>query len=457
MNIISASSLGCKEFKQRHGIKYAYITGGMYHGIASKELVTAMANSNFMGYFGAGGLSLNKIEEAIQYFQNNIAGSNYGINILYNHIVSAKESSIIELLLKYEVRSIEAASFANVTPEIVKYRLKGISRTSNGSIQTANNLLAKVSRIGIAKQFMSPPPQYIIEQLLDNRDITDTEAQLAPYIPVANEVCVEAESAGHTDRRASNIVFPSIRSLRDKLSKYYQYDEKICIGTAGGIGTPSAIAAAFIMGADFILTGSINQCTLESGAHLLVKELLGKMGPEDTDFTPTGDMLESDAKIQVLRKGMLFPARAKKLHEIYHKYNSLDELSKEEQKNIRNKIFKGKSFDEIFDEAKQYFSEKLIQEAENNPKAKMGLIFKVYFYRSIKNAYTGIKSEKTDFQIHTGSALGAFNEYVAGTELENMSNRSTPIIGTKLMEEAAKILNSFYHKYIKQINKTFFQ
>jgi trans-AT polyketide synthase, acyltransferase and oxidoreductase domains len=38
-----------------------------------------------------------------------------------------------------------------------------------------------------------------------------------------------------------------------------------CIGLAGGMGTPFAVAAAFVMGADYVLTGSVNQACVEAG------------------------------------------------------------------------------------------------------------------------------------------------------------------------------------------------
>jgi len=447
--MILPESLGCDDYKRRHGINYAYATGGMYHGIASKELVTAMANNGFMGFFGAGGLSLEKIEEAIVFLKNQVNGTNYGINILYNHIVSAKESAIVDLLLKHGIRNVEAASFALITSEIVRYRLSGIFREEDGTVTTINNVMAKVSRIEVARAFMSPCPENIIEQLLKQGKISVNEAAMSREIPVANEICVEAESAGHTDRRPANIVLPTIIKLRDALTLKYEYGEKICVGSAGGIGTPESAAAAYVMGADFILTGSINQCTTESGTHSFVKEMLSKMGTEDTEFTPTGDMFETDAKIQVLRKGLLFPVRAKKLHSLYNKYNSLNELSAEENDALINKIFNGKSFDEVFDEAKTYFPKELVEKAELDPKVRMGLIFKVYFYLSIKNAYSGNIAEKINFQIHTGPAMGAFNDYIEGTELEEYTKRSAPKIAKRLMEDAALKLNAYYESFKK--------
>lgn len=443
--MILPEQLGCPIYKERHNLKYAYASGGMYQGIASKELVTAMANQGFMPYFGAGGLSLTKIEEALLFFKQNIKGTNYGVNILFNHITSASENSIIDLLLKHDIKNIELAAFYMVTPEIVKFRLKGLTQLANGKIISRNNIMAKVSRLEIAKTFMNPSPPEIIDYLLANGDISPLEAKLGKVIPVANSICVEAESAGHTDRRAANVIFPTIIRLRDR--HFSNSEEKISIGLAGGISTPEAAAAAFMMGADFILTGSINQCTIESGAHSVVKELLSKMGIEDTDFTPTGDMLETDAKIQVLKKGTLFPLRAKKLHELYHRYNSIDELNHEERSFVLDKVFEGKTFEQIFEEAKICFSPTLIEEAQYNPKAKMGLIFKVYFYKSIKHAYSGNLDEKINFQIHTGVAMGAFNNYVLGSDLEHHSKRSAPLIGLKLMQDTANQINKFYKKF----------
>lgn len=77
---------------------------------------------------------------------------------------------------------------------------------------------------------------------------------------------------------------------------------QIHIGLAGGIGTPQAAVAAFMMGADFILTGSINQCTVEAGTSDCVKNLLQEINVQDTDYAPAGDMFELGAKAQVLKK-----------------------------------------------------------------------------------------------------------------------------------------------------------
>ena len=68
-----------------------------------------------------------------------------------------------------------------------------------------------------------------------------------------------------------------------------------------------------MVGADFVCTGSINQCTVESGMSDVVKDLLQDINVQDTEYAPAGDMFEIGARVQVLKKGTFFPARANKL------------------------------------------------------------------------------------------------------------------------------------------------
>ena len=87
---------------------------------------------------------------------------------------------------------------------------------------------------------------------------------------------------------------------RDAAMAAHAYRKPLRVGCAGGIGIPEAVAAAFVLGVDFILTGSINQCTVEAGSSELVKDRLQEMQVQDTDYAPVGDMFEIGAKVQVL-------------------------------------------------------------------------------------------------------------------------------------------------------------
>ncbi|HWP96056.1 MAG TPA: malonyl CoA-ACP transacylase, partial [Syntrophomonadaceae bacterium] len=110
------------------------------------------------------------------------------------------------------------------------------------------------------------------------------------------------------------------------------------------------------------------------------------------------------------------------------------------KKQIEEKYFK-RGFDEVFEEVKQFSSIVEIEKAELNPKQKMAMVFKWYFNYSSRLALNGGEESKVDYQIHCGPALGAFNQWVKGTDLEDWRNRHVDVIGKILMKETATLLN----------------
>jgi trans-AT polyketide synthase/acyltransferase/oxidoreductase domain-containing protein len=273
--------------------------------------------------------------------------------------------------------------------------------------------------------------------------ITPEQAELSKTVPMSQDICLEADSGGHTDQGVASVLVPSIQSLRKELMKKYEYAEPLRIGLAGGIGTPEAAAAAFIMGADFILTGSINQCTVEAGISDSVKNLLQDINIQDTDYAPAGDMFEIGAKVQVLKKGVFFPARANKLYMLYSHYGSLEEIPVATKKQLEEKYFK-KSLQAIWEEIQNDFIVKNrhddLRKAEKNPKSKMALTFRWYFKHSSQITFIGNEEHRMDYQIHTGPALGAFNQWVKGSSLEDWRNRHVDKIAEKLMIETAQLI-----------------
>ncbi|MNH84604.1 Polyketide biosynthesis protein PksE [compost metagenome] len=437
---VTASSLGSSEFKKEYNLKYAYLAGGMYRGIASQEMVVRLAKSGLMGFLGTGGMSMRQVEENILYIQSQVSpGQAYGVNLVHNWKNPESDNSLIELLLQMNVQHLEAAAFLNVTSSLVRFRAKSLFRDASGEVIARNKIIAKVSRPEVAEAFLSPAPDLILQDLVEKHLITQQEAELARELPMADDICVEADSAGHTDSGVAYTLMPAMLRLRDEMMAKYRYRKKVRVGSAGGIGTPEAALAAFMLGADFILTGSINQCTVEAGTSEKVKDLLQQMNVQDTDYAPAGDMFEMGSKVQVLRKGVFFPARANKLYEIYRRYNSLDEIDSSTSEQIQNKYFK-RSFEQIYEELKVRYPNQ-INKAEQNPKHKMAMVFKWYFGYSSRLALSGSAESTVDYQIHCGPALGAFNQWVKGTELENWRNRHVDEIGERLMIATAELIN----------------
>lgn len=436
----SAESLGCGEFKRDYQLKYAYMTGAMFMGISSRELVVRMGQAGMMGILGTGGLSLGQTEEAIRYIQRELAhGQAYGVNLLHDPQNPEREEQLVDLYLKLGVRTVEASSYISITPALIKYRARGLVRSGNGTVTAQNRIIAKVSRPEVAESFLSPALEYMVDKMVEQRSITRAEADMLKALPMADDLCLEADSGGNTDGGNGYVLMPAIKKLRDDMMAKHGFARKVRVGAAGGIGTPEAAAAAFVMGADFIATGSINQCTVEAGTSVLVKDLLQQINIQDTVYAPGGDLFEWGTQIQVLKKGTFFPARARKLHELYQRHNSLDELDEKDKKQLQDKYFK-RSFQDIYAELKGSLPQHEIGKAEANPKRKMALIFKWYYTYSARIALEGDHDRQVDFQVHCGPALGAFNRWVEGTPLEAWRSRHCDEIGIKLMKETAVLL-----------------
>ncbi len=445
---IVAASLGNPEFKKDYNLKYAYLAGGMYRGIASREMVVRMAKAGLMAFFGTGGLEADDIEQAIRQIQSGLSEEEpYGMNLVYHPNNPETEEAIVNLFLKYQVRHVEAAAFLTITPALVRYRAKGLQPDRDGRITTTHKIIAKVSRPELAAAFLSPAPERILAKLLAEEKITPAEAELSGRVPVADDICAEADSGGHTDSGVAYVLLPVMRKLRDEMMAKYRYQKKVRVGAAGGIGTPEAAAAAFMLGADFILTGSINQCTVEAATSEIVKDLLQQINVQDTGYAPAKDMFEWGSKVQVLKRGLFFPARANKLYELYRQYDSLDEIDEQTRLQIQEKYFK-RSFEEVFQEIRMNYSPQELERAGQNPKARMAMIFKWYFDYSTRLALSGNKESQVDYQVPCGPALGAFNQWVKGTELEDWKNRHVDTIAVELLNGTAAILNQRYHSLL---------
>lgn len=441
---ITADALGDAQFKSDHGLRYAYLAGAMYKGISSSDMVVALGRAGMLGYLGTGGMTPDLIESSIRHIQQQLPNREpYGMNLLCNLDRPELEDSTVDLYFKYGVRFAEAAAFIRITPSLVRFRLRGICRDARGDIQTPQRVLAKVSRPEVASAFMQPPPEDIVRALLASGRITAEQAELSRGIPMAEEICVESDSGGHTDQGVAFALLPAMFALRDTMMDTYRYSRHIRVGAAGGIGTPHAVAAAFVMGADFVMTGSINQCTQEAGTSTAVKDILQTLNVQDTSYAPAGDMFEIGARVQVARRGLFFPARANKLYELYQRFGSIEEIDERTRQQIQEKYFQ-RSFDEVWNETRSYYlraAPHRLQEIERNPKQKMALIFKWYFVHTTRLAMQGVPDRQVDYQIHCGPALGAFNQWVRNTPLESWRNRYVADVGNRLMHGAAELLN----------------
>ncbi|MCP4673432.1 MAG: PfaD family polyunsaturated fatty acid/polyketide biosynthesis protein [Desulfobacula sp.] len=433
---VTPQSLGDDNFKKRHSIKYPYIAGAMANGITSAAIVKTMAENGMIGFLGAGGLSLEKIEENIIDLKNSLPGKPFGFNLIHSLGDHDHEMATVELYLKHNIRLISAAAFMRMTPALVYYRIKGIHKNNEGSIVTPNNIIAKVSRVEIASQFFSPPPVKLVNILLEKGLISKDEADLSQSIPMAQDLTAEADSGGHTDNRPALTLLPTMLALKNEFMEKFKFQEPLCVGLAGGVATPQSAAAAFLMGAAYILTGSINQSCVEAGICEDVKKMLCQAQQADVAMAPAADMFEIGARVQVLKRGTMFPIRAEKLYKFYQTFNGFDEIDEKSKKEIEEKFLQT-SFDDAWNSTRDFFKRtnnlKEIERAQNDPKHKMALVFRSYLGLSSKWAIQGDVKRKMDYQIWCGPAIGAFNLWVKNSFLESHENRETAEIALNLL------------------------
>lgn len=436
---VEPSQFGDPAFMKSYGIKAAYMAGSMANAISGVDLVTTLGKVGYLASFGAGGISPSRLLEAIQAIQASLPEGPYAFNLIHSPHEPALEQKAAELYLDHQVRVIEASAFLRLTPAVVQYRAAGLSADPTGKVRIGNRVIAKLSRPEVAVQFLNPAPERILQQLVDEGKITLHQAELAKSVPMADDVTVEADSGGHTDNRPLVGLLPSIIALRDQVQDQHGYPVPVRIGAGGGIGTPIAVLGAFAMGAAYVVTGSVNQACLEAGTSPAVKEALCQAAAPDVMMAPSADMFEMGVKVQVLKRGTMFPMRSQKLYDTYLAYESMEAIDPELRADLEEKIFQ-KDLDQVWAECEQFFQKRdpsQLQKASQDPKKKMALVFRWYLGLATHWGIQGLPDRKLDYQIWCGPAMGAFNDWARGTSLEAPHNRSAVRIADQLLQGAA--------------------
>jgi trans-AT polyketide synthase, acyltransferase and oxidoreductase domains len=104
--------LGDRSFCRVHGVRFPYVAGEMANGIATTELVVAMARAEMLGFFGAAGLALPVIERAVEELRTTLRGvGNWGVNLIHTPAEAGHEDRVVDLLLRAEVANVSASAF----------------------------------------------------------------------------------------------------------------------------------------------------------------------------------------------------------------------------------------------------------------------------------------------------------------------------------------------------------
>lgn len=435
--------LGDRSFASVHGARFNYVAGEMARGIATPQMVIAAVKAGCVGFYGSAGLPVPEIRAGLTRIKTGLpsGATSWGANLIHSPQEPGQEAAVIDLFLAEGVRRVSASAFMKLSPQIVRYTSLGLTRAKDGGIIRANHVFAKVSRAEVAEAFMAPPPEKLLRELVTSGIISELQADLASRVPVAADITAESDSGGHTDNRPASVLFASLAAARARVAQRAGFDpDLVRIGLAGGIATPHGVAAAFQMGAAYVLTGSINQSAVESGLSEPARRLLAKAGPADVAMAPAADMFEQGVQVQVLKRGTLFAMRGRKLHAIYRSGAAFEDLGPEDRKAVETIL--GEPFEAAWAATRDFISRANPAEAkraETDGNKRFALVARRYLFMGAQWAREGDPNRVSDYQVWCGPAMGAFNEWVAGTYLEPIEHRTVRQIAWNLMEGAARL------------------
>ena len=437
--------LGDRSFAEAHGVRFPYVAGEMANGIATPRLVVAMARAGMLGFFGAAGLSVDRVERGLDEIVRNLEGrpAAWGANLIHSPTEPALEARVAKLYADRAVPCIEASAFMDLTPNIVRLacsrapcRRRRSGRAApphpRQGLKTGGGAPLHVARAaGDASR-----PRRTARALrgrgsaLATRAAREATSRWKPIPAVTRTTARWACSSRGCSRCAtrwpprsdSRIQAPSVSARR------------------AASALPSATAAAFALGAAYVMTGSVNQSAVESGLSEDGRRMLAQADLADVAMAAAADMFELGVKLQVLKRGTLFAVRANRLYEVYRANLGLDTLDTPTRLEVE-KIF-GRSIDDVNRETETFWrarDEGQLDRALSDPKHRMALVLRWYLGQSSRWAIAGETSRRGDYQIWCGPAMGAFNAWVRGSFLEDPANRSVVQIGRNLLEGAAVV------------------
>jgi PfaD family protein len=170
--------------------------------------------------------------------------------------------------------------------------------------------------------------------------------------------------------------------------------------------------------------------------------MLAEAGQADVTMAPAADMFEMGVKVQVLKRGTMFPMRATKLYELYRAYPSWEAIPEPERLQVEKTLLRA-PFADVWKETREFFLRRdptQVTRAEADAKHRMALVFRWYLGLSSRWANGGEPGRQLDYQVWCGPAMGAFNEWAKGSLLEAPQNRTVVGVARNLLYAACVVL-----------------
>jgi PfaD family protein len=195
-----------------------------------------------------------------------------------------------------------------------------------------------------------------------------------------------------------------------------------------------------------VLTGSVNQSCVESGSSDAVRKMLAAAGQADCIMAPAADMFEMGVKVQVLKRGTMFAQRGAKLYEVWKAHDSIESIPAPLKAQLERDLFKG-TLEATWAATREFFLKRdpsQVERAEKEPKHKLALVFRSYLGQASRWANAGVADRVLDYQVWCGPAMGAFNEWTAGSFLAAPENRSVALVARNILYGAAVLTRAHF-------------
>ncbi|WP_244933313.1 acyltransferase domain-containing protein [Micromonospora tulbaghiae] len=385
---------GSSGLRADYGIRYACLAGSSPFGVTSPAFLRRLSGAGLLGFFGAQGLTLPEIRAALAELRD---VRRYGVA----WPSGGDERALCDLYLAHDVRHVEVTGpLAVVSPQLVRFR------HGDGPRQ----VMVRAPDLATAVRFLRPADPATVRALAAAGHLDGASAGAVAREAVATDVAVE---------RDAHALVPALVALRGREAPGAR------IGVAG-VGTPAAVAAAFALGADFVVTTTVNQCTVEAATSDAAKDLLAALDVTDVREAPDPDLFELGARSPVAHRGTLFAARAEELYRMFLRYDRLADVGPRRLAELERTHF-GRPLDEVRAD---------LGVAGRDDRGVLASVCAAYCREATAAALRGTPGQRLNYRVPASTDVGAFNRLVAAEPLADWRARHAELVTERLLSEA---------------------
>ncbi|WP_432168932.1 ACP S-malonyltransferase [Streptomyces sp. 1222.5] len=443
----AAERLGAARFRERYGLRLAWVASGTGDGAVGEEVCRAareaglaafadpMGPSACSGPTGPAVLAGPAGATVADPVRDEARTEEAAVGALVPAVTAAARHGwgiglragpgadrLVTLLLARGVRHVEADHPYGPDAALVRFRFTGARRTPAGTPVARRHVLARVSGLDQAAAFLRPPSPALLAELVRTGGLSAPEADAARELPVASDLAVQAPAGWHADGADAYQLLPSVAALAARGPG----PEPVHVGLRGVVGTPEQAATAFALGAAFLVSTSLTACAPNARLSAELGRTLTELGDDDITWAPTERYATLGVPARVVRRGTLFPARANLLHRLLRAHRFLAEVPEARRRHIEEEVLGGPA-------------------AEPPPGAVDGGVrtadvFRWYVRETARRTSAGDPVRPLDHQLPCDPELTHFNRAAVGTELAARQARTPGAVAGHLLTKAAELL-----------------